>query len=73
MRLILKWIATDPVYIKTTKSKATIVSWLWFVGGDDFKSGQIKVKSVLVDFLVLAGIKVHMCDCEDVRVATILM
>lgn len=28
-----------------------------FVGGDDFKSGQTKVKSVLVDFLVSAGIK----------------
>ena len=28
-----------------------------FIGGDDFKSGQTKVKSVLVDFLVLAGIK----------------
>ena len=28
-----------------------------FVGGDDFKSGQTKFKSVLVDFLVGAGIK----------------
>lgn len=28
-----------------------------FIGGDDFKSGQTKVKSVLVDFLVGAGIK----------------
>jgi myo-inositol-1-phosphate synthase len=27
------------------------------IGGDDFKSGQTKVKSVLVDFLVNAGIK----------------
>lgn len=27
------------------------------VGGDDFKSGQTKIKSVLVDFLVGAGIK----------------
>lgn len=26
-----------------------------FVGGDDFKSGQTKLKSVLVDFLVSAG------------------
>ena len=26
-------------------------------GGDDFKSGQTKMKSVLVDFLVGAGIK----------------
>ena len=25
--------------------------------GDDFKSGQTKVKSVLVDFLVSAGLK----------------
>ena len=28
-----------------------------FLGGDDFKSGQTKMKSVLVDFLVNAGIK----------------
>jgi len=28
-----------------------------YIGGDDFKSGQTKVKSVLVDFLVNAGIK----------------
>ncbi|KAM0748751.1 inositol-3-phosphate synthase [Meredithblackwellia eburnea MCA 4105] len=28
-----------------------------FIGGDDFKSGQTKVKSVLADFLVNAGIK----------------
>lgn len=28
-----------------------------FLGGDDFKSGQTKVKSVLVDYLVSAGIK----------------
>lgn len=28
-----------------------------FIGGDDFKSGQTKIKSVLVDFLVTAGIK----------------
>lgn len=28
-----------------------------FVGGDDFKSGQTKIKSVLMDFLVSAGIK----------------
>ncbi|ORX65450.1 Myo-inositol-1-phosphate synthase [Basidiobolus meristosporus CBS 931.73] len=28
-----------------------------FIGGDDFKTGQTKVKSVLVDFLVNAGIK----------------
>ena len=27
------------------------------IGGDDFKSGQTKLKSVLVDFLVAAGIK----------------
>lgn len=34
------------------------------IGGDDFKSGQTKMKSVLVDFLVGAGIKVqilHLC------------
>jgi len=28
-----------------------------FIGGDDFKSGQTKMKSVMVDFLVSAGIK----------------
>ncbi|KAJ9060532.1 Myo-inositol-1-phosphate synthase [Entomophthora muscae] len=28
-----------------------------YIGGDDFKSGQTKIKSVLVDFLVNAGIK----------------
>lgn len=28
-----------------------------FAGGDDFKSGQTKMKSVLVDFLVGAGLK----------------
>jgi myo-inositol-1-phosphate synthase len=28
-----------------------------FIAGDDFKSGQTKMKSVLVDFLVTAGIK----------------
>lgn len=30
-----------------------------FVGGDDFKSGQTKIKSVLADFLVSAGLKVQ--------------
>ncbi len=30
-----------------------------FIGGDDFKSGQTKMKSVLVDFLVSAGLKVR--------------
>lgn len=28
-----------------------------YIGGDDFKSGQTKMKSVIVDFLVNAGIK----------------
>uniref|UniRef100_A0A1B6FSN0 Inositol-3-phosphate synthase n=1 Tax=Cuerna arida TaxID=1464854 RepID=A0A1B6FSN0_9HEMI len=28
-----------------------------FIGGDDFKTGQTKLKSVMVDFLVSAGIK----------------
>lgn len=28
-----------------------------YIGGDDFKSGQTKFKSVIVDFLVSAGIK----------------
>lgn len=35
-----------------------------FLGGDDFKSGQTKVKSVLVDFLVSAGIKVGIDNCH---------
>lgn len=30
-----------------------------FVGGDDFKSGQTKLKSVLADFLVSAGLKLQ--------------
>lgn len=29
-----------------------------FIGGDDFKSGQTKMKSVLTDFLISAGLKV---------------
>lgn len=29
-----------------------------FIAGDDFKSGQTKLKSVLVDFLINSGIKV---------------
>lgn len=29
------------------------------IGGDDFKSGQTKMKSVLVDFLINAGLKVR--------------
>lgn len=29
-----------------------------FIGGDDFKSGQTKMKSALVDFLINAGLKV---------------
>jgi myo-inositol-1-phosphate synthase len=29
-----------------------------FIGGDDFKSGQTKMKSALVDFLINAGIKI---------------
>jgi len=28
-----------------------------FLGGDDFKSGQTKMKSALVDFLINAGVK----------------
>jgi len=32
------------------------------IGGDDFKSGQTKMKSVLVDFLVGAGIKVQVIN-----------
>lgn len=28
-----------------------------FISGDDFKTGQTKLKSVMVDFLVSAGIK----------------
>lgn len=29
-----------------------------FIGGDDFKSGQTKMKSALVDFMINAGIKI---------------
>lgn len=29
------------------------------IGGDDFKSGQTKMKSVLTDFLISAGLKVN--------------
>lgn len=39
-----------------------------FIGGDDFKSGQTKIKSVLVDFLVSAGIKVSVRQEEAVFV-----
>jgi myo-inositol-1-phosphate synthase len=46
------------------------------IGGDDFKSGQTKMKSVLVDFLVGAGIKVpshsaslfHTLDVSEERI-----
>lgn len=37
------------------------------IGGDDFKSGQTKMKSVLVDFLVGAGIKVYHCALKKVE------
>ena len=30
-----------------------------FIGGDDFKSGQTKMKSALVDFLIGAGVKLN--------------
>ena len=33
-----------------------------YIAGDDFKSGQTKMKSVLVDFLISAGIKVWSVD-----------
>ncbi len=38
------------------------------IGGDDFKSGQTKMKSVLVDFLVGAGIKV--CHLQSFSLRT---
>ncbi|NWY45007.1 INO1A synthase, partial [Sylvia atricapilla] len=44
-----------------------------FIGGDDFKSGQTKLKSVLVDFLVGAGLKVRegsKGDCPHLAGAT---
>ncbi len=31
-----------------------------FIGGDDFKSGQTKIKSVLCDFLVSIQLKYYM-------------
>lgn len=39
-----------------------------FIAGDDFKSGQTKVKSVLAEYLVNAGIKVGVSfhDCSSV-------
>ena len=37
-----------------------------FLGGDDFKSGQTKIKSVLVDFLVSAGIKVSLSSYKNI-------
>jgi len=40
-----------------------------FIGGDDFKSGQTKVKSVLVDFLVSAGIKVAIITIVQLNVS----
>lgn len=40
-----------PGLVKYAESKKV------FIAGDDFKSGQTKLKSVLVDFLVSAGIK----------------
>ena len=39
-----------------------------FLAGDDFKSGQTKIKSVLVDFLVSAGIKVSYVLCMLSRI-----
>lgn len=41
-----------------------------FIGGDDFKSGQTKIKSVLVDFLVTAGLKVR--DLTNLVIKAIL-
>jgi myo-inositol-1-phosphate synthase len=35
-----------------------------FICGDDFKSGQTKVKSVLADFLVSAGLKLKSVVCK---------
>jgi myo-inositol-1-phosphate synthase len=40
-----------PGVIELAREKKT------FIAGDDFKSGQTKMKSVLIDFLVSAGIK----------------
>ncbi|MQM04562.1 hypothetical protein Taro_037357 [Colocasia esculenta] len=40
------------------------------IGGDDFKSGQTKMKSVLVDFLVGAGIKVGITSIFSSMVGT---
>jgi len=43
------------------------------IGGDDFKSGQTKMKSVLVDFLVGAGIKVISLNTPSVCVQLLLI
>lgn len=40
------------------------------IGGDDFKSGQTKMKSVLVDFLVGAGIKV--CNNDSINLLMLI-
>ena len=44
-----------------------------FLGGDDFKSGQTKIKSVLVDFLVSAGLKVMLYVCVCVKCNACIM
>lgn len=36
-----------------------------YIGGDDFKSGQTKVKSVLAEYLVNAGIKVRVVAASE--------
>lgn len=43
------------------------------IGGDDFKSGQTKMKSVLVDFLVGAGIKVYLLNLSDLLHVSIFL
>lgn len=43
--------------LSSTANLALPWPWLYYAGGDDFKSGQTKMKSVLVDFLVGAGLK----------------
>jgi len=50
---LLTWLVLSTGLIDLAIARNTLI------GGDDFKSGQTKMKSVLVDFLVGAGIKVH--------------
>lgn len=64
MRLIIAFLYFKVTYINGSPQNTFVPGALElankkkvFIAGDDFKSGQTKLKSVLVDFLVSAGIK----------------